>query len=127
MDDLNERLVSISKALPHWVLSEELEDRLKTQAHFFQQVRCPICEGEPELFPEHVTPEMDFLYKSFQAVAKALPLWVLQEENECRVKQQAENPQPVTQSGEPDLFPERSPSGKRPRDDLPLDGLKNFK
>ena len=126
IDDLHERLLSISKALPSWVLTEELEARLKTQAHFPQQVS-QLCEEEPELFSVHVAPEMEFLYQSFQAVAKALPLWVLQEENESRVQHQAGKQQPVTQIGEPDLFSERSPSLKRPRDELQVDSLTNLK
>ena len=126
IDDLHERLVSIAQILPSWALTDELEARLKNQVNF-PQPQSQIFEGEPELLPDHVTPEADFLYKSFQAVAKALPLWVVQNEHESR-QQQAARQQPDTQTGENSreyvLYPQRPTSSKRERQEdimLPLD------
>jgi len=73
-------------------------------------------------FPQMDPFEADELFDSLQKIAEALPWWVIKREYELRVQQQACDHQPVTQSGEPELFPERSPSGKRVRDD----SLKNF-
>lgn len=60
----------------------------------------------------------DEIFDAFIKIARALPWCVLQREYEARLLHRS-GPQPVTQSGEPELFFERSPSRKRSLEDIP--------